>query len=170
MSGYNNQSSSYGDDFEHQDGTTGGGLRKALESAIEKINKLEAQLGERARGETAEAVLKDKGLDPALKDLIPADADPKEWVDKYATLLGAKPSAGAESKAEGSEEEPESNASQEVDPALLAEQEALAQIQGAADAGSPAHLTGDVLERMEKIQSEEELLKFFQSNGALADG
>ena len=170
MSGYNNQSSSYGDDFEHQDGTTGGGLRKQLEEALAELREYRKRDEQKERSQTAEKVLKDKGLDPALKALIPDDAEPAAWVDQYATLLGAKPGARAAEVKDEAKEEPEPNASQEVDPALLAEQEALAQIQGAADAGSPAHLTGDVLERMDKIQSEEELLKFFQSNGALTDG
>ena len=56
---------------------------------------------------------------------------------------------------------------QDEDPALALEREALSQIQGAADSGSPSHLTGDILERMDKIQSEEELMKFFGSNGAV---
>lgn len=169
MSGYSNQSGSYGDEFEHQDGTHGGGLRKQLEDALAEIKKLRQDLGKDERNQTAEAVLKDKGLDPALKDLIPEDRDPKEWVEQYAPLLGAKPQAQV--KEEESNEEPESKDTQEeLDPALAAEREALEQIQGAADAGSPAHLTGDVLERMDKIQSEEELLAFFSRNGAPAEG
>jgi hypothetical protein len=170
VSGYNNQSGSYGDDFEHQDGTTGGGLRKQLEDALAEIKKLRQDLGKDERDKTAETALKDKGLDPALKALIPDDAEPAAWVDQYATLLGAKPGAQAAEVKDEAKEEPEPEAPQVDDPALVAEREALAEIQGAADAGSPAHLTGDVLERMEKIQSEEELIKFFQSNGALTDG
>lgn len=171
MSGYNNQSGSYGDDeFGSQDGTHGGGLRKQLEEALAELKEARKALGKDERNQAAEAVLKDKGLDPALKAIIPEDRDPKEWVEEYATLLGAKP-GGAAKVEEVAAEEPESNASQaEPDPALAAEREALEQIQGAADAGSPAHLTGDVFERMEKIQTEDELMAFFQRNGAPAEG
>lgn len=166
MSGYNNQSGSYDDfgDEGRQDGTHGGGLRKQLEEALAELKEARRLLGKDERSKTAEAVLKDKGLDPALKDIIPEDQDPKAWVEQYAHLLGAKP--GSQAKEE-SEEEPEEAASQQdVDPALLAEREALEQIRGAADAGSPAHITGDVLERMNKIDSEEELMNFFARNGA----
>lgn len=163
MSGYNNQSGSY-DDEERQDGTTGGGLRKALEDALAKLESTRQELEAYKRGDTAESVLKDKGLDPALKDLIPADTDPKEWVEKYAHLLGTKPEVKAED--ESSNDDPEIVMPVDEDPALTLEREAMAQINGAADSGSPAHLTGDVLQRMDKINSEEELLAFFQRNGA----
>lgn len=164
MSGYNNQSGSYGDDFDHQDGASGGGLRKQLEEALAELKEARRLLGKEDRDKTAEQALKDKGLDPALKDIIPDNQDPKAWVEQYAPLLGAKPQAQVQE--EEVHEEPESQASQEEDPALVAEREALAQIQGAADAGSPAHISGDVLERMDKIQSEEELMLFFSRNGA----
>lgn len=169
MSGYNNQSSSFDDDGygqERQDGTTGGGLRKALEDALDKLEKTRQELEAYKRGDSVEQVLKDKGLDPAVKELIPADANPSEWIDKYSHLLGAK-GTEREVKPAPSDESPEIVAPVEEDPALVAEREALAQIQGAADAGSQSALMGDVLERMNKIDSEEELMKFFGSNGAL---
>lgn len=167
MSGNNNQSSSYDDFDERQDGT-GGGLRAQLEKVLESNKSLMDKLAkyeEQERGQSAEQVLKDKGLDPAIKELIPADTDPKEWVEKYAHLLGVKPDK-SKAEDEDNHDDPEIVAPEEEDAALIAERVAQAQIQGAADAGSPAHLTGDVLERMDKITSEEELLKFFQSNGA----
>lgn len=163
MSGNNNESGSYDDFDERQDGT-GGGLRKQLESVLAEVKDLRAELAKRDQ-KSAEDVLKDKGLDPAIKELIPADQDPQEWVEKYAHLLGVKP-AKSEAEDEDNHDDPEIVAPVEEDAALIAERVARSEIQGAADAGSPAHLTGDVLERMDKIGSEEELLKFFQSNGA----
>jgi hypothetical protein len=168
VSGYNNQSSSYDDDMDRQDGTTGGGLRKALEDALAKLEKAQKDLEDYRRGDTAESVLKDKGLDPALKDLIPADTDPKDWVEKYAHLLGTKPAAKAEEK--DSNDDPEFVALEEEDPAITLEREARERINAAADSGSPAHLTGDVLQRMDKINSEDELMEFFRSNGAPSGG
>jgi hypothetical protein len=162
VSGYNNQSDSF-DDYERQE-SGGGGLRKQLEEVLADNKRLLKLLGDREAKDT-EALLKDKGLDPAIKELIPADADPSEWIDKYAHLLGAKGTEREVAKAPS--DDPEIVAPVDDDPALVAEREALAQIQDAADAGSPAHLTGDVFERMERIDSEEELMKFFNSNGAV---
>lgn len=162
MSGYNNQSDSF-DDFERQEGGGGGGLRRQLEETLAEVKELRKQLNDRQTKDT-DALLKDKGLDPAIKELIPEGADASAWVEKYAHLLGAK---GTERQVDTApSDDPEIVAPVEDDPALVAEREALAQIQGAADAGSQSHLTGDVLERMSKINSEDELLKFFDSNGA----
>lgn len=162
MSGYNNQSDSF-DDFERQE-SGGGGLRRQLEETLAELKELKKQMGAQQAKDT-DALLKDKGLDPAVKDLIPEGADPSEWIEKYAHLLGAK---GTERQVEPApSDNPEIVAPVDEDPALVAEREALAQIQGAADAGSQSHLMGDVLERMNKIDSEEELMKFFNSNGAL---
>jgi len=165
VSGYNNESDSY-DDLDRQDGATGGGLRKQLEQALAKIDKLQRDIDGQKQADTAVQVLKDKGLDPAIRELIPEDQDPKEWVEKYAHLLGTKTKASSE---DSSTDDPDDVAQvqEDEDPAITLEREALSQIQGAADAGSPAHLTGDVLERMDKISSEDELMAFFQSNGAL---
>jgi len=165
VSGYNNQSDSF-DDFERQE-SGGGGLRKQLEETLAELKELKKQMGLQ-QAKDAEALLKDKGLDPAIKELIPEGANASEWVEKYAHLLGAK---GTEREvAPAPSDVPENAVSPEEDQALVAEREALAQIQGAADAGSPAHLTGDVLERMDKIQTEEELMAFFSRNGAPAEG
>jgi hypothetical protein len=163
VSGNNYQSDSF-DDYERQEGGAGGGLRRQLEEVLAKNKELEKKLADR-QAKDAEALLKDKGLDPAVKELIPEGADPSEWIEKYAHLLGVK---GTERDAQPApSDDPEIVMPVDEDPALVAEREALAQIQGAADAGSPAHLTGDVLERMERIDSEEELMKFFNSNGAV---
>lgn len=166
MSGYNNQSDSF-DDYERQESGGGGGLRRQLEETLAEVKELRKQLSEKQAKDT-DALLKDKGLDPAIKELIPEGADASEWVEKYAHLLGAK---GTERQVEtapsDSADDPEIVAPVDDDPALVLEREALAEIHGAADAGSQSHLTGDVLERMEKIDNEDELLKFFGSNGAV---
>lgn len=156
VSGYNNQSDSENYEFEDN---TGKGLRGQLEKALEKIAKLEA-----AQQKTSAAdVLKGAGIDPALADLVPKDTDPAEWVAQYGPLLGARPKTLEEEK-------PESEAKVEVpleeDIAVAAEREARAAMGEAQDSGSASVYSTDVLERMNKINSEEELMKFFQNNGS----
>lgn len=164
MSGYNNQSDSFDDSYGERQESGGGGLRKQLEEALAELKEARKVIGQMQSKDT-DALLKDKGLDPAVKELIPEGANPSEWIEKYAHLLGAK---GTERQVETapSDKGPDIVAPKDDDPALVAEREALAEIQGAADSGSPAHLTGDVIERMNKIDSEEELLEFFRTNGA----
>lgn len=168
MSGYEYQSGS--DEFgELEQNNSGGSLRKILEETLAENRKLRERLEKEDRAETATALLKDKGLDPALVGLIPEDADPKEWVDKYAPLLGAKEAV------ENLEEKPQTVAPEvevpaDDDPALVAEREALAEMRDAQESGFPAAVSSDLLERMDKISDEKELLNFFQTNGGVTGG
>jgi hypothetical protein len=157
VSGYYNQSDSHD---EQSGDNTGSGLRKQLEKALEEI----ALLKNAQQKTTATDVLKGAGIDPALADLVPKDADPKEWVAQYGPLLGARPKTLEEEKAVAAEHV---EVPIEEDIAVTAEREARAAMNGAADSGSASVYSTDVLERMDKIGSEAELMKFFNSNGAL---
>lgn len=168
MSGYYNSDSD--DDFEYDARNNGGGLRKMLEETLAENKKLLAKLESKERATSTSDLLKEKGLDPAIAELIPADTDAKAWVEKYAHLLGVAKGTPADEPAV----EPDVQASDDSDPAvqlekqrLADEQAALADMQSAQEQGLPANLSSDLLERMEKITSEDELLKFFKSNGAV---
>lgn len=159
MSGYY---SSDPDDFESGQNNSGGGLRKQLEDALGEIRSLREKLEGDSRKKTVTDLLKDKGIDPAVQELIPSNADPAEWVEKYAHLLGAK---GAEQLEEAPSTDPKIQIASDDDPALVAEREALAAMQDAQESGSQAVMSNDLLEKMDKINSEEELLSFFKQNG-----
>lgn len=161
MSGYYNQSDSY-EPEEGQD-NTGKGLRKQLEETLTELKSLREEVTKLKRGDaTAADVLKDAGIDPALKDLIPEDMEPKDWVEKYSHLLGVKPKAQSEGE---SEEDAQVEYPIDEDPALAAEREAVEQMRGSQQSGSQSVVAKDALERMSKIDSEEELLRFFQTEG-----
>lgn len=157
MSGYYNQSDSAN---EYEADNTGSGLRKQLEKALDEI----ALLKNAQQKTTATDVLKDAGIDPALADLVPKDVDPKEWVAQYGPLLGSRPKNLEDDPAPAAEHV---EVPLEEDIAITAEREARAAMNGAADSGSASVYSTDVMERMDKIGSEEELMKFFNSNGAL---
>jgi hypothetical protein len=157
VSGYsNNEFDSEG--FEPED-NTGRGLRAQLEKALEEI----ATLKKNQQKTTATEVLKNAGIDPALADLVPKDSDPAEWVAQYGPLLGARPKTLEEEKVPAAEH---IEVPAEEDDAVRMEREARAAMEGAAGDGSASVYSTDVLERMNKIDSEEELMKFFNSNGA----
>lgn len=163
MSGYNyNQSDpdGYGDN-------SGGGLRKQLEEALGEIRSLREQIDGQQRQRTVTALLKDKGLDPAISELIPADADPAKWIEEKGHLLGVQPAKTSENAAEAVQPgtEPELHVAVQDDPAIVAEREALADMQAAHEDGSQATVSSDLFEKMDKIQSEDELMAFFRSNG-----
>lgn len=173
MSGYNNN---WSDDesFENEGESQGGkGLRKMLEETLAENKKLLARLEGKDRVNDATALLKAKGLDPALVAIIPEGADPKEWLDKYSPLLGVKQVADeADDAGEAQIQVSDDN----NDPVIIArraelaaEQKALEEIQDAAESGQPAAVHSDLVNRMDKINTEDELLKFFQSNGAPVD-
>lgn len=158
MSGYYNQS----DPDEYESGSSGGGLRKQLEDALAEIKSLRKEVNEARRTDTVTDLLKDKGIDPAVKEIIPQDADPTEWVEKYAHLLGAKPKVEVLGE-ETQQTDPETLGT--PDPAIEAERKAREQMEEAEASGSPSVISSDVLERMQAINSEEELMRFFNANG-----
>lgn len=164
MSGYYNQPESEGEQPEEN---TGRGLRKQLEEVLAANKKMAERLERLERGTSPTDVLKGAGLDPALVAIIPPDADPKEWVEKYAHLLGAK-EVESEQREEQPEEQPEvqSQAPEDEDPAVTLEREAVEAMQGARQDGSPSVITSDVIERMNKIDNEADLMRFINSNGA----
>lgn len=172
MSGYNNNWSDESE-FENEHGSQGGGgLRKMLEETLAENRKLLQRLEERERGKSTAALLKDKGLDPAIAEIIPDGEDAEAWVNKYAHLLGVPQNSEELTPAA----DPELQLSDDSDPAvqlrraeLAAEQRALADMQDAQEQGLPASVHNDLVERMDKITSEDELLKFFAENGAPQD-
>ena len=169
MSGYNNNWSE-DDGFENEAASQGGGgLRNLLEQTLAENKRLREAIEGKEREKSTAALLKDKGLDPAIAELIPKEEDAKAWVDKYAHLLGVPQNSENHEKAV----EPEVQLSDDTDPAIVArraelaaEQKALAEIQSAAESGLPASVQSDLLNQMEKIDSEDELIKFFNTNGA----
>jgi hypothetical protein len=168
VSGYNNWSDDDGFENEAQS-QGGGGLRKLLEEALEENKKLRLAFEGKEREKSTAALLKDKGLDPAIAELIPEGTDAKAWVDKYAHLLGVPQNSENHEPAV----EPDVQISDDSDPAIVArkaemaaERKALADMQEAAEQGLSASESTDLLSRMDKIESEEELLKFFRDNGA----
>jgi hypothetical protein len=167
VSGYNNNYSD--DDFENEgDQRGGGGLRKILEETLAENKKLLARLEGQDREKSTAVLLKEKGLDPAIADLIPPEMNANEWVEKYSHLLGVP--HGTE---DHTEIVPELQVADDSDPAIVArraelaaERQALADMQDAAESGSSA-VQKSLLDSMNGIQSEEELLKFFRENAPL---
>ena len=167
MSGYSNNwsdDSNFGDEGGNQGG---GGLRKLLEQTLEENKKLREAFEGKEREKSTAALLKDKGLDPAIAELIPDGQDAAVWVEKYSHLLGVP-----QNTEDQREIAPELQVADDSDPAvqlrkqqLAEEQQALADMQDAAESGSPA-IQADLLDRMNKIESEDELIKFFNTNGA----
>lgn len=167
MSGYNWSDES---DFDNEGGSQGGGgLRKLLEQTLEENKKLREAIEGKEREKSTAALLKDKGLDPAIAELIPEDTDAKAWVEKYAHLLGVPQNTPTPENEKAVE--PEVHLSDDSDPAIVArreelaaERKALADMQEAAESGLPASVHNDLVQQMNKIDSEEQLLKFFEQN------
>jgi hypothetical protein len=173
VSGYENN---WSDDesFENEGQSQGGkGLRKMLEETLAENKKLLARLDGEKRETDAAALLKAKGLDPALVAIIPEGADPKEWLEKHGALLGVKQAAVVDEEASETLIQVSDDNNDPVIIArraeLAAEQKALADIRDAAESGQPAAVHSDLSNRMDKINTEDELLKFFRENSAPVD-
>lgn len=169
MSGYNEWSDE--NDFGNEGGSQGGGgLRKMLEETLAENKRLIQKLEGRDREKDTTALLKDKGIDPAIAAIIPANEDPAAWVEKHGHLFGVQEKQDEQAVV------PDVQVPADDDPAvqarqaeLLAEQKALADMQNAAESGLPASVHDDLVNRMNKIESEEELIKFLAENGAPVD-
>lgn len=159
MSGYYEQP-----DPSEELGSGGSGLRKMLEETLAENKRLLARLEGEDRQAAATAALKGAGLNPAVAKLIPADADPQKWVEENRSLFGSAP-------AQQEPEELPSNTvvAPELDAAVLAEQQALEDMQQAQQDGSPsAVVANDLLEQLNKFdgtKTEDDLLRFLASNG-----
>lgn len=169
MSGYYNNSDDF-DSLEEQESRGGGGLRKMLEEALAENKKLLRKLEGQEREKSTAALLKEKGLDPAIAELIPEEQDAKAWVEKYAHLLGVPQNTPSDEPAA----EPEAQLSDDSDPAIIArkqelenERKALAEMQDAAESGYPPEVAQDLLSKIENTNSEEEFMKLLKENGAL---
>jgi hypothetical protein len=145
-------------------GSGGGGLRQMLEQTLAENKRLLEKIEGKDRQNTVTAALEGAGLNPAVAKLIPADADPQKWVEENRSLFGSAPSQ------QGQEELPASTVvAPELDAAVLAEQQALEDMQKAQQDGSPsAVVANDLLEQLNKFdgtKTEEELLRFLASGG-----
>lgn len=153
------------DEYEFGQQETGSGLRKQLEEALGEIRSLRQELTDAKRGETVDALLKEKGIDPAVKDIMPKDANPAEWLDKYAPLFGKR-----------------LDASEVIDPPevvvapdLQAEQNAQTLMQPGSDAAGGTTTQQDPFQQLAALKNEEEFLNFlnqqkgtnFTGNGLL---
>ncbi len=139
------------DEFEFGQQETGSGLRKQLEEALGEIRSLRSELTEKARGESVDALLKEKGIDPAVKDIMPKDVNPAEWLDKYAPLFGKRLDEN-----DGQNPTPEVV----VAPDMQAEQNAQVVMQPGNDATGGTTTQQDPYQQLAALKTEEEFLNF----------
>lgn len=167
MSGYN-----YGSDSDFEgDGPGGGGsgLRKMLEQVLEENKKLRESLEGDKRNETVSRLLKEKELDPAIAQLIPADTDPAKWLEEKAHLFVKGYEREGEKQGDRKDlDNVQVEVPSDEDLAVrLEEQRVLEEMSNAQQSGIPASVSNDLLDQLNKFQgSEEELIKFLGQNGA----
>jgi hypothetical protein len=168
VSGYN-----YADDFDREYGERenegGSGLRKQLEEALEGIRLLRKELNEERRGSTLKSLFEAQGKDPAAMALVPEDADPREWFEKNGHLLASVQGPKDETKPtpEVVTEQPAV-----LDADLLAEQEAMAQMQQAPGSTGSTVTQQDPFAQLAALNSEAEMLAFLdqQKGGTKSQG
>lgn len=140
---------------EDTDVSVGKGLRAQLEATLAKLEAAEAKLAEKEKAEREVSVssfLESKGLNPKIKDLIPATVDSiealEEWTSTYADIFGL-----AVAQSEGkSALNPE-----EVD--------AVSRMRNLANSGSRPSSFDDLAERIKR--EDVDPLKLLQENKSL---
>lgn len=145
--------SDYDDDDQQDQGPKA--LREAREKAAreateqrERADKLEKQL----RDLTLREVLKERDLNPKVVELIPADADPTQWLETYGELFGAKKSAPTRQQGEPTDDGPTAD---EVDQ-LRKQQDADAH-------GFRPGNEGDELQKLNNAESLDDLIKLVKA-------
>lgn len=137
----------------------GGGLRKQLEEVLAMNKKLVDELTTERRGTSVNSLLKEKGIDPAVAQLVPEGTDPKEWLEKFGHLFLA---GGTKMD---QEELPTPEVNSLANDELQAERELLEGINGVQDTGSPSTITLDSVEKLKSFTNEDDLMKFINSGG-----
>lgn len=163
MSGYYNEYEHpelFDDEVEDQQPRQGGQLRKQLEEALKANKALNERLVKLERGRTVEDLLRGQGINPAVADMIPADQDPGEWVQKFGAFLPKGQAVTQEVSEQTPEvEEGESDISAE-------EREAFERTAGmTSDTGIPSTASQDQIEKLKSFTNEADLLRYIQSGG-----
>lgn len=137
---------------------SGSGLRALLEEALGKINTLQSELTsmKQASQPSVPKLLESKGLNPEVAQIIPEGANAAEWLEQYGHLFGAT----GERLDEG--ESGELPPPDEVDPDLLAEQEAWEAMHGVSSGTSAPRSSTDPMAQLEAADTQEALLALIE--------
>lgn len=158
MSGYYNE---YSDDLGHNGGQgEGGTLRKMLEEALGEIRELKTELGKvqtESKAQGVSKLLESKGLNPAVAQIIPEGADPAEWIEQHGSLFAT---TGSNLDEDESGELPP--AQDEMDPDLLAEQEAWEAAHGVSSGTSSSTSSMDPMKQLEQADTPEKVMALIE--------
>lgn len=143
-------------------------LRAAYAKQAAKVKELETEKHQRERAEQIGSTLKEKGLDPAMAAIIPADANPSEWIDTYGHFLNT---GAALPQVPATPPTPQApvvvdNQDPAVNAEINAEAIAAAQMQAAEQTGyaSPEIINAQMQE-LSAVKTEDDLLKLIQDAG-----
>lgn len=120
---------------------------KVIREMAERLRKME----EAEQRRNLESTLNAKGLDPKVAELIPADANPEEWLTTYGNLFGAASTASQE-------EAPVTDDGVPADEAA-----ALAAMGTVASGAQPKAGLNSVEAQILAATNEEDLLRFLHS-------
>ena len=155
------------DNFGSDDSSDGPrALREAydkLKSENGELKKELSSLSKTVRTSTVATVLKEKGLDPKVADLIPSDVEPTvdavgKWLEQYGALFTPTAQGGAEG----------GQSDQSADGSLIpeADQRELARIEGTVQGGEVASDTATAIsQRIANAQSSDEVLAIMAEAG-----
>lgn len=137
--------------------------RKAREELAE-FHKAQEDEKRTARTSKVDDLIKDKGLDPVVKEMI-GDNDPEEWFAKYGSAFAAKKADDEETSTAG-----DTSGDQGSGKKLTPEQEA--QLRGVTEVqpgNTPANTTGQPdLSELDGAKSLDEALAILAKQGLLA--
>lgn len=161
MSGYYNE---YSDDLDRNGGQgEGGTLRKMLEEALGEIRELKTELGKvqtESKAKSVTKLLESKGLNPAVAQIIPEGANVDEWLEQHGSLF--KTTDAKLDEDESGELPPAQNETSDLDPDLLAEQEAWEAAHGVSSGTSSTTSSLDPMKQLEQADTPEKLMALIE--------
>lgn len=143
-------------------------LRSAYAKQNARLKELETKETQRERAEQIGSTLKEKGLDPAMAAIIPADANPTEWIDTYGHFLNT---GAATPQVPATPPTPQApvvvdNQDPAVNAEIDAEAIAAAQMQAAEQTGyATPEVINAQMQELTKVKTEDDLIRLIQQDG-----
>lgn len=143
-------------------------LRNAYAKQANELKALKTEKTQRERAEQIGSTLKEKGLDPAMAAIIPADANPTEWIDTYGHFLNT---GAALPQVPATPPTPQApvvvdNQDPAVNAEIDAEAIAAAQMQAAEQTGyATPEVINAQMQELTKVKTEDDLIRLIQQDG-----
>lgn len=148
-------------------------LRAAYAKQNAELKRIKDEQAKQARQTEITETLTSKGLDPAMAAIIPADANPSEWIDTYGHFLNTGAATKQEPVTPPSPQEPVvvDNNDPAVNAAINQEAILAAQMQAAEQTGfATPEIIDAQMKQLSEVKTEQDLIGLIERAGGFDIG